>query len=416
MSRANRIIGLCLVGAAAALAGCADEATTPGAIPAAGGLSNASVPEFNILTTANDDQGFSAATDGTSYMVGIETGNMGPANAFGIVKAQKVLANGTLGPIASTGRIGNTPMVTFDGTHYLLTWTDHNGGLLGPVNIFGQFLDVAGNKVGSVFRVSTEGTVVFLSGVAFGAGKYLVTYLWFDINASIVRLYGRFVSPAGVVTPRFFIANPAATGALNSLATDGNDFLAAWVSGTNYETVKTTLIHNNGTRGPTATLNTSPEPSTQALGVAYVGGKYLVTWSDSIDLHESNVYGRMMTQAGTTSGARITIAGGVGQQIGGTVAVLGQNFFVTWIDLAPDPANTKVRGRFFNTAGAALGSTRSLYATDLVTGKLPITPGPIARGSDAFFVIGRALPGPDPQSFMDLNAWDLHGGVKVLVP
>ena len=70
----------------------------------------------------------------------------------------------------------------------------------------------------------------------------------------------------------------------------------------------------------------------------------------------------------------------------------------------------------FSTAGTALGTVKTLYSTDLATGKLPITPGPTVKGGDAFFVIGRALPGPDPQSFQDQTAWDLHGGVKVLAP
>ena len=121
-------------------------------------------------------------------------------------------------------------------------------------------------------------------------------------------------------------------------------------------------------------------------------------------------------EAGAATGGRITISGAAGMQVGGLATVLGQNFFITWIDFQPDPANTTVKGRFFSTAGAALGTVKTLYTTDQVTHKMPITAGPIARGSDAFFVIERALPGPDPQSFEFLNGQDLHGGVKNLAP
>ena len=416
MSRSNRVLRLFIAAAGLAFVACVEDDTAPQMMAGPTVLSNSAVPEFDIMTTMDDDEGFSAATNGLHYLVGYSTGNLGPGNAFGIVKAQTISSTGTLLNLVSTGRIGVSPKVAFDGTNYLLAWVDHNGGLLGPVNVFGQRIDANGNKVGSAFRISTESNVVFLSGLAFGGGKYLVTYLYFDINSVTVKLYGRFVSTTGVVGARFIITSPQTTGALNNLATDGTNFLATWVTGTDMETVKARIVQGSGALGSVITLNSSPEPSSQSLGVAYLGGKYLVTWSDSMGLHESNVYGRMVTQAGAATGGRITISGAAGQQIGGLATAIGQNFFVTWIDFQPDPANTTVKGRFFSTAGTALGTVKTLYTTDQVTGKMPLTPGPIARGSDAFFVIGRALPGPDPQSFENLNGWDLHGGVKNLVP
>src|SRR5262245_14245219 len=285
MSRLDRVLRLLMAVAGAALVACAEDDNAPQMMAGPNGLSNAAVPEFNILTTADDDEGFSAATDGSNYLVGYSTGNLGPGNAFGIVKAQRVSASGTLGNLASTGRIGVSPKVAFDGTNYLLAWVDHNGGLLGPVNVFGQRVDANGTKVGSAFRISTESNVVFLSGLAFGGGKYLVTYLYYDIASSSVKLYGRFVTTDGVAGARFIITSPQTTGTLNNIATDGTNFLAVWATGANMETVKARLVQSNGTLGSLVTLNSSPEPSNQGIGVAYLGGKYLVTWSDSIGLH-----------------------------------------------------------------------------------------------------------------------------------
>jgi hypothetical protein len=85
-------------------------------------------------------------------------------------------------------------MVAFDGTNYLLAWSDYNSAPLGPSNIFGQFVDPSGQKVGDVFRISTEGQVVILAGLAYANGHYLVTYLRFNTGPGIVGLYGRFVS------------------------------------------------------------------------------------------------------------------------------------------------------------------------------------------------------------------------------
>ncbi len=415
MSRTNQVLRLLLAAAGASLIACAKDDSAPSMIGGPNGLSNASVPEFDILSTANDDRAAGAATDGSNYLVGFATGNVGPGNAFGIVKSYVVSANGTVGQLESTGRIGAGPTVTFDGTNYLLVWTDFNSGVPGPVNVFGQFVDPSGNEVGNMFRITTEGQVVH-AGVAFGSGHYLVTYSRVNLNGT-VGLYGRFVSTAGVPEDRFLITN-GFPGGLNAVATDGTDFLAVWKSGVNFETVKARLVDGTtGALGQVATLNSSPEPSTQAIGVAFTGSNYLVTWSDSIGLNESNVYGRLVTQAGLGSGPRITIAGAAGQQLGGLVSVLNGNFLVTWLDLQPDPANSTLKGRFFSSTGSPLGTVHTVLTTDPVTGKLPYSAGPVARGADAFYLISRALPDPlDPQSGSDLSAFDLHGAIKTLVP
>ena len=193
-------------------------------------------------------------------------------------------------------------------------------------------------------------------------------------------------------------------------------FLVTWNSGANFEEIKVRLVKANGSLGPATTMNSSPEPSTQSIGVAFTGGNYLVTWSDSIGLHESNVYGRLVSQAGLGKGKRVSIAGAAGQQIGGMATAMGNNFLVTWIDLQPDPANTTVKGRFLTSDGRPIGTVHTLFTTDPATGKMPITPGPFVRGSDAFYLIGRAVPGADPQSFSNLSGWDLHGAVRTLTP
>jgi len=194
-------------------------------------------------------------------------------------------------------------------------------------------------------------------------------------------------------------------------------FKPVWNSGANFESVKARLVDGtSGAIGQVATLNSSPAPSSQSVSVAFSGSNYMVTWSDSIGLHESNVYGRLVDQSGLATGPRISIAGGPGQQLGGLVSVINGNFLSTWLDLQPDPANSTLKGRFFSSAGAPVGTIHTVFTTDPVTGKLPVSAGPIGIGTDAFYLIGRALPGPDPQTGTDLTDWDLHGAVRALAP
>jgi hypothetical protein len=147
---------------------------------------NTSTPEFDILSSANDDRSISGATDGSMYLVGFST--------RGIVRSFLITGGGTVGQQASTGRTGSDPMVAFDGTNYLLAWTDQNAGVGGPSNVFGQLIDASGNKSGSIFRITSEGSVT-LAGVAWG-GQYLVTYLRTNLDGT-TGLYGRFVSSPG---------------------------------------------------------------------------------------------------------------------------------------------------------------------------------------------------------------------------
>lgn len=417
MPRTSKVLRLLLAAAGASLIACAKDDTAPSMIAEPNGLSNVSTPEFDLLSSANDDRGTSVATDGNSYLVSFSTGNLGPGNALGIVRTFVVSPGGVVGQQTSTGRIGFSPFVAFDGTNYLLVWNDMNSGVLGPTNVFGQFIDPSGQKVGNMFRISTEGQSVLVTGLAFGSGHYLVTYLRFNTGPGIAGMYGKFVEPDGSLGNRFLITNPAATGALNNVATDGTDFLVVWTAGATFEAVKARLVDGaTGAIGAVATLNSSPGPSDQPLGVAFNGGNYLVTWSDSLALHESNVYGRLVTAAGVATGSRISIAGAAGMQVGGSVGVLNGNFVVTWLDLQSDPANSTLKVRFLDATGALVGTVHTLFTTDPVTGKLPLAPGPVARGNDAFFVIERALPGPDPQSFVGQTEYDLHAAIRNLTP
>jgi hypothetical protein len=318
-------------------------------------------------------------------------------------------------------------MVVFDGTNYFMVWNDRTPPSPGcspqpcippppPVNIYGIFLSPAGAKIGGVKKISTENTGLSLGGIAFAGGKFLVTYSIFDVASLTVKLYGRFVSSTGVAGSRFLIASPQSTGSLNNVATDGTDFLVGWIAGSNHEVVRTRLVHGDGSMEAPVTVDGSAAPSVQPIGMAYNNGIYFLTWSDSIALHQWNVYGRVLNQSGVPTGARFTIDASTGNQIGGGVVASGGNFFAIWLNLAPDPADSKSRGKFFTANGTPVGTPKTLFLTDPGSGKMPIVPAPIAKGSLFFFMVPRALPGADPQDFQLLNTWDATASFKTLTP
>ena len=412
----NRVL---LAAIGALLVACADDATNPRPLSDANsGVSTQSVNDFGIQISATDDQAVSAATNGTSYMVGLTTGDR--------VKWRTVSLAGVPGALQSTNREGDEPMLAFDGTNYLMVWNDravHNTCTPqpcvpppDPTNIRGLFLTAAGAKIGSSFAITTGGTVLNLGGIAFGGGKYLVVWTFLDVNTFSTKISARFVSPGGVLGSPLTIGSGGITLGLNAVATDGTDFLTTWsIPIPDFTTIRARLIRGDGSMATATTVDASPAPSNNPLGVAYSGGKYMVVWNDSIGLHESNVYGRLLTTAGAVTGGRITVDAAAGEQVGTGVAGTNAGFFVTWMIMAPDPANSSVRGRFFSSAGAPVGGFKGLFVST-GTGQIVATPPPVVIGNSFLFLKNLGLPGADPQDFKDLNTWDLRGSIKTLAP
>jgi hypothetical protein len=131
----------------------------------------ASVP-FNIATNGAS---MGASFDGTNYLVGIENHLTSPTS----IGAQMISTTGVkIGSLIPTGHNGIATAVAFDGMNHLLIWENDPGGTSpGRFQIYGQFISKAGTIVGSPFAITSAG--IWFDGMktmAFGNGKYLVTY------------------------------------------------------------------------------------------------------------------------------------------------------------------------------------------------------------------------------------------------
>lgn len=150
------------------------------------------------------------------------------ANAAGTLLGSNFAINENSDP--SDNPIG----VAFDGTNYLVVWSDEttlgtacvNGEIDGGQwHLYGQFLDKAGAGVGGVIAVSTAAGSQELPRVAFGGTQYLVT--WTDMRndanhdgvcdsneGSCWDVYGRYVDTSGSLQGGEFAIDNA----------DGNQF------------------------------------------------------------------------------------------------------------------------------------------------------------------------------------------------
>ncbi|MHB8827994.1 MAG: LamG-like jellyroll fold domain-containing protein [Syntrophales bacterium] len=294
---------------------------------------------FPIATTPGSEMGLSAAFDGTNYLVGIE----GDAVSHNNITAQLVSPSGALvGSRISTGRTGGLPLVAFDGTNYLMIWFDD---LVNTGKLYGVFISKAG-VAGTPFLIDDGPLSVKrdIGGIAFGGGTYLAAYYKTDSTTGKDIVYGRLISPAsptspaGVIGNGFRISTGFGSQAMQNVVFDGTNFFVVWNDHFTNNAVKGRFVSPSGTLGTEITVKASGYPNDNPLTVTFAGGKYLVAWTDQISATPNNwdVFGQFVTPTGALDGGKITISTALGQQFGPGIAFDGTNYLVSWTDLRND--------------------------------------------------------------------------------
>lgn len=343
------------------------------------GLTGTPLPQTLPIATAGAAMGFSF--DGTNYLVGIENHGTSPTS----IAAQVLSASGAqVGSLITTGRSGLATAVAFDGANHLLIWEDDElGDLNGATGwkIYGQFIDRAGVKVGSPFEITTAG--IWFDGMrpmAFGGGKYLVTYTRLAIPAlgdTSTNRYigGRIVNPDGSMGSEFQISN--GNGQASDVAFDGTNFFVVWTEDQLDTEIRGRFVSPTGTLGTEVSINASVAPSDNPKSVAFDGTNYLVVWNDEIDTEGPqlwDVFGQLVAPNGSLIGSPFTITNETGPQIPTSVAFDGSNYLATWVDLSNDTNGNgtcdadenscwDIYGQYINTSGVLQGGKITINAT-----------------------------------------------------
>ena len=123
-----------------------------------------------------------------------------------------------------TSSYPNEPTIAFDGTNYLVAWSDSGSG-----NIFGARVSLAGTVLdpGGI-RISHGVGRTGKPTISFGGTNYLVA--WEDTRFGCCSIFGTRVSPSGsVLDPgEIAIATRGREQVEPTAAFDGTNYLVAW--------------------------------------------------------------------------------------------------------------------------------------------------------------------------------------------
>lgn len=278
---------------------------------------------------------FSVASDGSGFLVvGL--------NASNAVVGARISGSGVLldaAWVAISGGVAtanSTPSVAFDGTRYLVAWSDTRGGR----DAYARFVDTSGAPSGAEFLL-VRGTSTELStaqdkvSLAYGGGTYLA--VWDDARNSGSTVFGALVSPAGVVASdvNFPLRASAAVAAGNPQAvfnTGTNEFLAVWENSfaSSVEAQRVSLAGTLlGTRISVADMMAA---TVRKPDVTCNGTDFFVAWADSRS-GDSDVYGGRITAAGARVGDVIIAAPGGGMpQSAPALISMGSQYLAVWQD------------------------------------------------------------------------------------
>lgn len=98
----------------------------------------------------------------------------------------------------------NPVYASFDGTHWLVTWSDETGGTSsGLWDAKARFIDTSGNPVGPVIQVAQTGYPEIATTVSFDGVNHLASWIEFSSETEIT-IKGQFISQSGALVGSAF--------------------------------------------------------------------------------------------------------------------------------------------------------------------------------------------------------------------
>ena len=189
-----------------------------------------SLDPAGFLVSANPVSGLSDASiafDGTNYLIAWQDTRFDAGDIYAARVAPSGRVVGRLIVVSSGVGAQRFPSVAFDGTNFLVVWSDTRSGAFdiygARVSKAGAVLDTAG------IPISVSAGAQDLPDVAWNGARYLV--VWQDLRNGPDDAYGTRVTTAGIVQnpSGIRISSPTATAErFITVNSNGSAFLVAW--------------------------------------------------------------------------------------------------------------------------------------------------------------------------------------------
>ena len=290
--------------------------------------------------------------------------------------------------ISSAGYDQLVPSVAFGNTNYFVAWQDERSDSGG--DIYGARVDVSGvvvDPLGFVISAAIRGQSS--PSVAFDGSNYLV--VWTDLrnNEYYTDIYAARVSQGGILLDPTGIAISTASydQIFPTVAFDGTNYLVVWADRRTWLSwdIYGARISASGTVIDTdiAISTATNWRSWPLVSVAFDGVNYLVVWED--DRNNPNIldiYGARVDTSGVvldTVGIAISTASG--QQRCPVVAFDGSDYLVLWEDFRSD-STSDIYGAKVSTSGEVLNN----YVVSTQIGK-QLSPALVRGNADRILAI-----------------------------
>lgn len=316
--------------------------------------------EFPITTGDLVKSPGGMAFDGTNYLIGIVGDNVDSKS----ITAQLLSPTGSLvGSRISLGVTGASPYIAFDGTNYLMLWSNYSGSdgdnIKTMDTVFGQFISTSGNLVGSHFPIISDATISSPKGgcLVFIDSTYIIVFKRNRID--YVQRLNRSGSLIG--SPLQVSQNEVND---NTIGFDGTNFLVVWASHEDYgyqQDVYGQFISKSGALvGSNFTIDHGDMASDNPVSIVYDGSKYLVAFHESSTIGW-NLFAHFVSTSGLVDANRIMLRDSTYSPGFPFLNFDGTNYLVVWSDSLFTP-NSIIMGRYFNTNGTPIENEFTIFS------------------------------------------------------
>ncbi|HTR49279.1 MAG TPA: hypothetical protein VMJ10_01150 [Kofleriaceae bacterium] len=252
--------------------------------------------------------------------------------------------------VATIGANALDPVVAFDGTDYLVVWTDwRTDGAYS--NVWATRIDQTGGALDPTsFPIGVSPGVQQHPAVAFDGSQFVVVWEDYKVpGGTDADIAAAAVAIDGTVTPLPAVAATSASETTPVLATTASGgVIAAWVANNQ-------IVAGFVEGGPTGAIavTSSAEPSSEpALGTAPTG-EILVAYTQASVSDQADTLGQLLGPTGALTGGPIGISTGVSRTASPSISFDGTNFIVAFVDYA---TGVDIYATRVTRAGAVLDS------------------------------------------------------------